>query len=266
MRSLIDTPNEGNPFFVGFDSATLVKAEEQGSNWIVFLEASNESRDQEDDIIVMKALKDAADYYLSKGVISWDHQHKLQKSPEYIIGEPLDIAFTESKSTLVKGKLYKENKRAQGLWENLLSKSSRFGASVGGYILKKSLEGGQKFIRKVIFDDVAVTHKPVNDTTLGHVQLVPFSAFAKSLTAGTGVNPSEFSAGRALTTENLQGDVVKLDSAKLDKMFKAFLKGVKEGTLIGYEDTKSWIKEQVPSETTANQIMDFILSKLTKKA
>lgn len=211
----------------------------------------------------MKALKDAADYYMTHGVISWDHQHKLQKSPEFIIGEPLDVAFTSTKSTLVKGMLYKENKRAQGVMENILSKSSRFGASVGGYILKKAIEEGQKFIRRVIWDDCAVTHKPVNDTTLGHVQLVPFTAFAKSLTAGGGVDASSFSGGRALTGESLQG--AKFGESEMTKLFKAFLKGVKEGTLGSYQETRAWVEETVPLGVSADQVMNFIFAKLTKK-
>jgi hypothetical protein len=268
MRGFPDLPvdmEQDSPFFAGFACATLLKAEEEGSKWVVYLEASNEHNDQEEEITVMKALKDASDFYLSHGVISWDHQHKLQKSPEYIIGEPLDIAFTSAKSTLVKGMLYKENKRAQGVMENVLSKSSRFGASVGGYILKKALENAQKFIRRVIWDDTAITHKPVNDTTMGHVQLVPFAAFAKSLTAGAGVDASTFSGGRSLTAESLQGATVKIGPDQLSKVFKSFLKGVKEGKLGSYEDTRSWVLGQVPSEQATNQIMDFIFAKLTKK-
>jgi len=267
MRGFPDLPNDidsDNPFYTGFSNVILIKAEEEGSRWVIFLEASNEREDQEEEITVMKALKDAGDYYLTHGVISWDHQHKLQKDPAFIIGEPLDIAFTSAKSTLVKAMLYKENKRAQGVMENVLSKTSRFGASIGGYILKKSVENEQKFIRRVIWDDTAVTHKPVNDTTLGHVQLVPFNAFAKSLTAGSGVDASSYSGGRALTGESLQG--AKFDSASMTKLFKAFLKGVRDGSLGNYQETKAWVTDQVPSESDVDSVMAFIFEKLTKKS
>ena len=268
MRGFPDLPTDieqDDPFYAGFANAVLLKAEEEGSKWVVYLEASNERPDQEEEVTVMKALKDASDFYLSHGVISWDHQHKLQKSPEFIIGEPIDVAFTSGKSTLVKGMLYKENKRAQGVMENVLSKSSRFGASVGGYILKKAIENAQKFIRRVIWDDTAITHKPVNDTTMGHVQLVPFAAFAKSLTAGSGVDASKFSGGRALTPETKHPETVKIGPDQLSSVFKSFLKGVKEGKLGSYDETRSWVRGQTPSETSADQIMDFIFAKLTKK-
>ncbi|RDE12128.1 MAG: hypothetical protein C4K49_10625 [Candidatus Thorarchaeota archaeon] len=267
MRGFPDLPidiESDNPFYAGFASATLIKAEEEGSKWVVYLEASNEQQDQEEEITVMKALKDAANYYMTHGVISWDHQHKLQKDPAYIIGEPLDVAFTSAKSTLVKAMLYKENKRAQGVMENVLSKTSRFGASIGGYILKKAIENAQKFIRRVIWDDTAITHKPVNDTTLGHVQLVPFTSFAKSLTAGGGVDASSFSGGRALIGESLQG--AKFGEPEMTKLFKAFLKGVKEGTLGSYQDTRAWVAETVPLGVSTDQVMNFIFAKLTKKS
>ena len=52
----------------------------------------------------------------------------------------------------------------------------------------------------------------------------------------------------------------------LSAMFKSFLKGVKGGKLGSYQDARSWIREQVPTETAADQVMDFIFAKLTKKA
>lgn len=267
MRGFPDIPREvdtDNAFYAGFKTVQLIKAEEEGSNWVVYLEASNENKDQDDEITVLKALKDAADYYLSHGVISWDHQHKLQKDPSFIIGEPMDVAFTETKSTLVKGLLYKENRRAQGVMENILSSTSRFGASIGGYILKKAIENSQKLIRKVIWDDTAITHKPVNDTTLGHVQLVPFSAFAKSLTAGSGVDASLFTGGRALTPESLQG--AGLSEKALTKLFEDFLKTIKGGKIESYQETRAWVAERVPSEAIVDAVMGFIFDKLTEKS
>ena len=269
MRGFPDLPADmesNSPFYASFSNAMLVKAEEEGARWIVYLEASNEREDQDEEITVMKALKDASDYYLSHGVISWDHQHKLQKDPAFIIGEPIDVAFTSEKSTLVKGMLYKENKRAQSVMENVMSKTSRLGASIGGYILKKAIENAQKFIRRVIWDDTAITHKPVNDSTLGHVQVVPFGAFAKSLMAGSGVDAGSFTGGRALVSESLQGNVVKVEPEVLSGLFKAFLKHVKDGKGKSYQETREWIRGQVASDEVANQVMDFLFSKLVNRS
>ena len=157
----------------------LVKAKEnKRGDWSVFLEASNEGVDQEGEKMLRKALEEQKDYFLDHGVLSLDHQHKLTNDPKYIIGEPSDVRFTSDNKTLVKGKLYKENPLAQGLWKNLLSGSTRFGASVGGYVLAK---GAANDIEKVIWDEVAVTNHPVLDSTLGHVSVIPFQEFTKSL-------------------------------------------------------------------------------------
>jgi len=265
MRGFEVQPANSDSFFTAFTQCAFVKAEEERGQWIVYLEASNEAKDQEDEVVVLKALKDAANYYLTHGVISYDHQHKLQKDPVYIIGEPVDVAFTEHRSTLVKGLLYRENKIAQGVWQNLLSNSTRFGASIGGYVLKKSDARTHNVIRKIIWDDTAVTPKPVNDTTLGKVQRIPFAEFAKALVAGCDVNAENFTGGRALTKESMQGVAVKLDEAVMVALFKKFLEKIKEGELKSFEDAKQWIAEQVPSEVLAAEILEFIVNKLTEK-
>jgi len=268
MRGLYTPENLGEvePFFAGpFQNFHLLKAEEEGSKWVVFLEASNENEDLEEDVTVMKALKEASDHYLSKGVISWDHKHKPDPrnnypgDPQCIIGEPTDVAFSETRSTLVKGILYKENKKAQGVWENVLSRTSRFGASISGYILKKAVELGKRFIRRVYWDDTAITYKPVNDTTMGHVQLLPFAEFAKSLTAGAGVDAGTMTGGRALTRESLQGKSVST-------LFRDFLVLVKGGKLSTYDETRGWVMSRGFSEDQADKVLEFIFSKLTMKA
>ncbi len=158
---------------------TLVKAKQNKSgDWVVFMEASNEGVDQEGERMLKKALESQKDYFLQHGVLSYDHMHKISTDPKYIIGEPVDVTFTRDNRTLVKGKLYQENEIARGIWPNLVSGSTRFGASVGGYILQKGPEGD---INRVIWDEVAVTNKPVLDSTLGHVSVIPPKEFAKSL-------------------------------------------------------------------------------------
>jgi len=126
-----------NQFYSPF-SVVLVKAESSNGKWNIFLQASNEGLDQEKETIFCKALKDAKDYYLSHGILSWDHKHKLLHDPAYIIGEPTEVAFTDDNKTLVKGFLYQKNKIAKSLFENIESGATKLGASVGGGILKKS--------------------------------------------------------------------------------------------------------------------------------
>jgi hypothetical protein len=252
-------------FRVGpFTNVTLMKAEEEGSKWVVYLEASNENEDREREVTVMKALKKASDFYLTHGVISWDHQHKpdvrrnYPGDPQCIIGEPTDVAFSSSRSTLVKGILYKKNQKAQGVMENMMSRTTRFGASVSGYVLKKSVSENANYITEVFWDDTAVTYKPVNDTTMGHATLTPFAEFAKALMAGAGINAAEFTGGRALVPESLRGKPV-------DILFKDFVKKVKVGRLNTYRDTREWVKSRGLEDDAVDYLMGFIFEKLTKK-
>ena len=249
---------DGDEFVTGWVHSRLAKANEEDGKWIVYLEASNESKDQDGEITVMKALQEDVANYLKQGVISWDHQHRIKNDPKYIIGEPVDVAFTSTHSTLIKGILYKENEIAQGVWNNLLSNTTRFGASVGGWILKKS-EGT---IKKVAWRDTAITDKPVNADTLGNVQTIPFSEFAKSLQAGSGVNAGAFEGGRAITPESLQGADVEITPYLVSNAFYTFLKGVREDRVKSFDQARAMIKSQILDDKATDQVMNFILKKV----
>ena len=193
------------------EQGLLIKADKNDPS-IIYIEASNQIADTQNDITLTKALEAEAESFLRKGVISWDHLHKSEKSPAYIIGEPLDVAF-KKESTWVKGKLYKSVDFAQDVLNLLNSETTRLGASIGGYIKKRQpLSKSVSAIIKVIWDEIAITYKPVNDTTLGNVSLIPIGAFAKALYAGGGVNPAGFTSGRAMTHESLQGNVTRIMS------------------------------------------------------
>jgi len=262
MREL--ETRQGNAFYAFF-GAVLIKAEEIDGKWSVYLEASNEDLDLDEETVLQKALKDAADYYLQHGVISWDHKQKVLHDPAFIIGEPIDVAFPDSKATLVKGFLYKENKRAQSLWENLLSKSTRFGSSVGGYVLNKSQQGQ---VNKVYWDEVAITHKPINDMTQGRTSIIPFKEFAKALMVGSGVDAAAFTSGRALVPESLQGAVADYRSANalppedLNNLFKDIFEAIKNERVVSYNDLISFVLERGYDSGVAAELIHFISSRL----
>lgn len=265
--------SEGEQFYSPFSTA-LVKGAEEGGKWIVYLEASNEGLDQDSEVLLCKALKDAADYYLTHGVLSWDHQHKRTNDPKYIVGEPLDVAFTDKNATLVKGFLYKENEVAQSIWKNICSGATKLGASVGGGILKKAKDvahGIKGTIARVIWDETALTHKPVNDLTLGKVQIIPFTEFAKALSAGYGVNAETFTGGRALTPENLQGSEIKnaynaqgheLPYGELRRVFDALLASIKSGRVQSYNDVMEFILSRGYPSNISAELIKFITQKL----
>jgi hypothetical protein len=280
------------PFMSPFQGQILIKGQDEGGKWNVYLEASNEGLDQDQEVILQKALNEAAPYYLSHGVLSWDHKHKHTGNPEFIIGEPLDVAFRKDGRTLVKGFLYKENEIAKSVWKNIIS-GARLGASIGGGILKKSAERGAGLISRIIWNETAITHKPVNDGTLGNVSLVPFEEFAKALltmeapgevqdtddfwkalTAGSGVNAANYSGGRALSGESLDNEVADLTFGSRDvpevpyeegrRYFDGLLAGLSKGKIASLNDVVSYTQDQGYSDSVAATLIDFVARKIPK--
>lgn len=238
----------------------LIKAAEEDGQWIVYLQASNESLDQDGELVEMDALRKAADYFLTHGVISWDHKHKATHDPGFIIGEPLDVKFTEDRKTLVKAFLYRSNDIAQKVWKNIQSGAKRLGASIGGGILQKAGNS----LKQVVWDECAITHRPVNDETLGQVQVIPFNAFAKALTAGGGVNAAEFSGGRAMTPESLQGTTVNVipDRRELRALFGDLLKAVRNGSVRDYNDMVNFVYSRGYDGNMAATLVNYLARKI----
>jgi len=249
-----------NPFYSPFGGAVLIKGAEEKGQWVVYLEASNEMEDQDGETVEMGALKKAADYYLTHGVLSWDHKHKITNDPGFIIGEPLDVQFTKTGRTLVKGFLYQKNEIAKKVWNNIQSGARRLGASIGGGILQKA----SKRIQQVVWDEIAITHKPVNDGTLGNVQVVPFEAFAKALLAGGGVNAATFTGGRALTSESLQGSPVDLgvNMSDIRALFSDLLQSIRRGQINSYNDMLNFVYDHGYDGNTAVRIVNYIARKI----
>ena len=249
-----------NPFYTPLNGV-LIKGAEENGQWVVYLQASNEMLDQDGEKVESGALKKAADYFLTHGVLSWDHKHKVTHDPGFIIGEPLDVRFTNSGETLVKGFLYKSNDIAQKVWKNIQSGARRIGASIGGGILQKA----ESTIKQVVWDETAITHKPVNDATLGMVQMVPFAEFAKALTAGSGVDAATFTGGRALTPESLQGAPAAMgapDMKDIRALFSDLLKAVRDGRVRDYNDMINFVYDRGYEGNTAVRIVNYIARKV----
>jgi hypothetical protein len=253
----------GTPFLSHFGDSLVMKAEEEDGKWMVYMKASDELADQDGEVMSATALEKAKDYFLSHGVISWDHLHKIQKRPEYIIGEPLDMKLGPNRETFVKAFLYKENEIAKGVWNNIRSGAKRIGASVGGGILKKS-EGGKR-IDSVVLDEVALTHKPVNDRTYGSVSVVPFKVFMKALMAGAGVDAGSFTGGRALIGESLQGAEQESYFPNRDEqvdMFGTVLKAVLSGRLNSYRELRQHVGSRGYDDRVADRLARYIVLKM----
>jgi len=231
---------ELNPFYTPFNNTqVLIKADEKDP-FTIYIGASSESIDSQQDVLFMKALEAEAESFLKKGLLSWDHLHKVKDDPKFIIGEPLDVRFDKAeKKTYVKGKLYQHVDYAVKVANLLLSKCTRLGASVGGFIKsKKSILKSISGILKVIWDELAVTYKPVNQDTMGNVSLIPIGAFVKALSVGSGVDASKFIGGRAMMPESMQGAVTL---NYLQPILNELVWRVKSGDIAKSEDLKTFL-------------------------
>jgi len=263
-------------FYAGFDNL-LLKSDKDDPT-IIYLEASNEDADSQGEVVLAKALSDEAESFLKKGVLSWDHQHKLQKDPNFIIGEPLDVKISKSNTTLIKGRLYKENEYAQGVMKMAKSGSTRLGASIGGGIksrteyFNKSLNKSVPVIEQLVWDEVAITHKPVNVGTRGKVTNVKYAEFGKSfafasdvevvefnkaLMAGGGVDASTMTGGRALIPETVRKQVVNKE------FWKDIITGVASAKVVDYKSLCGFLGKYGITDKKGQQ---FIASIVTAKS
>jgi hypothetical protein len=175
---------------------------QEGRNRFIYLEAANEAKDQQNEIVLAKALEESASHYLRFGNIDIDHKSMPAvakmldiRDPEmWEIGTPVDVRI-DGKSTFVKAQLFTGDtplsERANMVWDSMtkLNPPRRWYPSVGGKVLAKSdridPKSGSKVgvVSKVRWTNIAVSQQPVNQT-VGGVATMPFGVLAKSWSAG----------------------------------------------------------------------------------
>ncbi len=213
---------------------TMLKATPMvdGGRRIVYIEASNEATDQQNEVVLQKALKDSADWYLRYGNLDIDHftligaKAGIPDYPLYEIGRPNDVRFADGR-TFVKGEIYSGTgpaaERANQFWSSLteINPPARGYPSVGGSVLEKAVEidpstkARKAMVKRVRWSNIGFSKTPVNQT-VPTVATVPFGALAKSLTAegwdlskaltaGYGSDSADLSGGAALRKQSLYG-------------------------------------------------------------
>lgn len=215
------------------DCLKATPVEEAGERF-VYIEASNESRDQQGEIVLAKALEESADYYLKFGNIDIDHYTQIGAKagiPDYSmyeIGQPVEVNVRDG-STFVKGQIFQGEgpaaDRANQFWDSLtkITPSQRWYPSVGGAVLAKSeeVQNGKRttFVEKVRWSNIGFSKTPVNDD-VATVATIPFEALSKSfvaghgydiskaLTAGYGTDSASLSGGGALRKQSLHGSPI----------------------------------------------------------
>ena len=212
----------------------LLKASpvEEGGERFLFIEASNEDVDHQNEVVLQKALTESADYFLRHGNIDLSHYTILGPKSgvpnfmEYEIGKPLTVEVS-GKRTFVKAQLYRGEspmaRNANMVWDSLTKQTppSRWYPSVGGAVLAKSVkfdpDTGAKVgvVDRVRWNNIALDRCPVNKT-VPEVSTVPAGVFAKSmgafivqkaLVAGYGTDAATMTGGAALGAQSLDSKI-----------------------------------------------------------
>lgn len=222
----------GIPDFLSISQMFKATPAQEGGERFVYLEASNEALDQQNEVVLAKALSDSSDYFLKFGNLDLDHYSQIGArlgipNPElYEIGRPIDVRVKNGQ-TFVKGQIYKGAgpvaEKANQFWSSLteISPPMRWYPSVAGKVLDRGVDLDAKtglrkaVIKAVRWGNIGFSKSPVN-SQLPTVSTVPFGAlcksfgpggfdFAKALEAGYGTDSASLSGGAALRAQSLQG-------------------------------------------------------------
>lgn len=216
----------------------------EGGKRYVYVEASSEDRDQQNEIILAKALEASAEYYKKFGNLDIDHFTQLGKpnpakgwpglpnAEMFEIGRPVEVCI-EKKRTFVKGEISSgvgpASEKANMFWSSLMdiNPPQRWYPSVGGAVIKKEVHFDPEkmskcaVISEVRWTNIGFSKTPVN-ANLATVQTAPFGPLAKSwgalggfgmddmvksLTAGYGTDSAALTGGAALRVQSLDGGV-----------------------------------------------------------
>lgn len=196
----------GIPDFLSIEMMLKATPAQEGDQRFVYLEASREARDQQNDVVLAKALADSADHFMKFGNLDIDHKsmpsvakmYGIERPELWEIGSPVDVRF-DGASTFVKALLYSGDtplaENANMVWDSMtkLNPPKRWYPSVGGKILAKSVkidpDTGDKVgvVSNVRWNNVALSPHPVNQH-VGGVATIPFGVLAKSWSAAEGFN------------------------------------------------------------------------------
>lgn len=204
----------------------------EGGARFVYIEASNESLDQQNEIVASKALAESADWYTRFGNLDIDHITQIGAKmgipdyESYEIGRPVEVKVRDG-VTFVKGQIFSGDgqaaERANRFWSSLvdINPPARWYPSVGGAVMAKSVsidpvtKAKKAIIEKVRWSNIGFSKTPVNQT-VPTVSTVPIGALAKSwmgagfdmakaLEAGYGTDSADLQGGAALRKQSLYG-------------------------------------------------------------
>ncbi len=203
---------------------------EEGGERFVYIEASKESRDQQGEIVLAKALQESVDIFRKFGVVDLDHKsmpsvakmYGITAPEEWIIGQPIEVRF-QGDMTFVKAHLRRGDtalaERANRVWDGLtkVTPPDRYYASVGGSVLGREVridpmtKARVPVITKTRWNNLALSLNPVNPD-LNPASTTPVGTFAKALggfvvakalEAGYATDSAAMTGGQALGMQSL---------------------------------------------------------------
>jgi len=184
-------------------------SEEKGERFI-YLEASREGADQQNDIVLAKALEESAPHFLKFGNIDIDHKSMPSIAERYGILDPeaWEVGVPEEvrvdgPSVFVKARLFQGDTplaaRSNMVWDSMtkLNPPARWYASVGGATLARQdgvdnlTKSKVSYVTKVRWSNLAISRQPVNQH-VSAASTIPFGILAKCWT------PAGFDMAKAL--------------------------------------------------------------------
>jgi hypothetical protein len=188
------------PEFLCLETLLKARASEEGGERFIYLEASREGADQQNEYVLAKALEDSAGHFLKFGNVDIDHksmptiaaQYGITDPETWEVGVPEEVQV-DGRSVLVKARLFKGDTplaaKANMVWDSMtkLHPAARWYASVGGATLAKAAgidpetRNKVNFVTKVRWSNLAISRQPVNQH-ISAATTVPFGALAKCWT------------------------------------------------------------------------------------
>lgn len=204
----------------------------EGDSRYLYLEASNEARDFQGEIVRAEALAKSAGYYEQYGNVDIQHRSMIglaSGDPQYHlheIGRPEQVRV-EARRTFVKAVIFSGDTPvaacANDFWDSItkLRPPQRWFPSVGGKILESERDMDpetkepRRVIKSVLWCNIGLSRTPINPK-VPTVSTVPFGVLAKcwgvagldltkALTAGYGTDSAALSGGAALRRQSLDG-------------------------------------------------------------
>lgn len=222
----------GVPDYFSINLMLKASPSTEGADRFIYMEASNEGRDLQNERVMAKALAESADYYLRYGNVDLDHytllgrpnpalgRAGLPQPEQYEIGQPVAVDVRGDR-TFVKARLYQGPAavNANMVWDSMTQQhpAARWYPSVGGVPLAKSVQidpsTGERtaVVERVRWTNIGLSRTPVNQ----HVptaQVTPMGPLAKSfgfivkgLESGYGTDSASLAGGAAMRKQSLYG-------------------------------------------------------------